>query len=304
MWRDAYTAASLLCACATALAAAQPAAVAPPAVHKPMRQPASAAEAPTSQPAAAPSTAHGPAADGSAPDNRKDSQTAAAAANSTARKTLPESACRAAEEALRQLDMAALLGGPLFRPLLDACIAELQERLAAAAAAALPGRCRHELAAGQMQCLSRAATCARTVCPVMAVRAVGQHARQGACVLLQVASPSASGRSVRSQQPAALWTASKGSLQATRARWRAAMGSHRPWNWRCRCRQERCSLSWCSGNRCHRWRGAHQRASACTLVVPFCCTDVCEKCVIGHWTARVFDVFEAENVRFQLRTAF
>ena len=244
MWRDAYTAASLLCACATALAAAQPAAVAQleaPAVHKPILQPASVAEAPTSQPAAAPSTAHGPAADGSAPDNRMDSRTAAAAADSTARKTLPESACRAAEEALRQLDMAALLGGPLFRPLLDACIAELQEHLAAAAAAALPGRCRHELAADAVS--PRAASCARTVCPVLAVRGVGQHARQGACVLLQMASPSASGRSVHSQQPAALWTESKGGLQATRGRWQAAMGSHRPWNWRCRCRRERCSLS-------------------------------------------------------------
>lgn len=42
----------------------------------------------------------------------------------------------AAEEALRQLDMAALLGGPLFRPLLDACIAALQTDIDSAAVAA------------------------------------------------------------------------------------------------------------------------------------------------------------------------
>lgn len=89
MWRNAYTAGSLLCAYKLAgTSAAQPAA------HQAASIPESASGTPTSDSIAAISAA-------------------------------------AAAHALRKLDMAALLGGPLFRPQLDACIASLQTSVSA-----------------------------------------------------------------------------------------------------------------------------------------------------------------------------
>lgn len=99
IWRNAYTAASLLCAYGMAgLAPAQPA--------QPMAQQADGT----------PEEAHGRTTS----DRRiaaPDSSVAVSAA--------------AATRALRQLDMATLLGGPLFRPQLDACIGSLQSGVAA-----------------------------------------------------------------------------------------------------------------------------------------------------------------------------
>ena len=95
VWRDAYTASSLLCAYGVAgLAPAQP-----------MAQQADGM----------PEKVHGTTSDRSVamPDSR-------AAINAAA-----------ATRALRQLDMATLLGGPLFRPQLDACIGSLQTSVAA-----------------------------------------------------------------------------------------------------------------------------------------------------------------------------
>ena len=91
MWRNAYTAASLLCAVSLA------------GLAQPQRHARRQAADVTSE--------H--ARDAS----RVDSETAVSTA--------------AALRALRQLDMAALLGGPLFRPQLDACIASLQTRVSA-----------------------------------------------------------------------------------------------------------------------------------------------------------------------------
>ena len=91
-WRNAYTAASLLCAYKLAgVPAAQPA---QPAAHEAADVPENANDMPTSDSIAAISAA-------------------------------------AAAHALRQLDMAALLGGLLFRPQLDACIASLQTSVSA-----------------------------------------------------------------------------------------------------------------------------------------------------------------------------
>lgn len=98
MWRNAYTAASLLCAYGVAgLAPAQP------AQH--MAQHADGM----------PEKAHGTTS------NRSVAMPDSSAAISAAAATL----------ALRQLDMATLLGGPLFRPQLDACIGSLQTTVAA-----------------------------------------------------------------------------------------------------------------------------------------------------------------------------
>jgi hypothetical protein len=106
MWRNVYTAASLLCAYGMAgLAPAQPA--------QPMAQQADGM----------PEKAHGRTTSDrgvAIPDGSvavADSSVAISAA--------------AATRALRQLDMATLLGGPLFRPQLDACIGSLQTGVAA-----------------------------------------------------------------------------------------------------------------------------------------------------------------------------
>ena len=101
IWRNAYTAASLLCAYGMA-------GLAPPQPAKPMAQQADGT----------PEEAH---AHGRTTSDRRvaapDSSDAVSAA--------------AATRALRQLDMATLLGGPLFRPQLDACIGSLQSSVAA-----------------------------------------------------------------------------------------------------------------------------------------------------------------------------
>ena len=100
VWRDAYTAAVLLCVCI------------PP-------------EAPNARIAACASASGTIPASVTQPESSATAaQSAAVPANGAATTACSESSAPA--EALRQLDMAALLGGPLFRPTLDACTSALQ----------------------------------------------------------------------------------------------------------------------------------------------------------------------------------
>jgi hypothetical protein len=99
MWRNAYTAASLLCASGMA-----------------GLLPAEAAQFVAQQGVGPPEKAHG----------RTTSTSSVAVSDSSVAVS-----AAAATRALRQLDMATLLGGPLFRPHLDACIGSLQTTVAA-----------------------------------------------------------------------------------------------------------------------------------------------------------------------------
>ena len=100
VWRDAYTAATLLCVC-----------VPPGASHA--KAAACASDSNTATASAPQPNASTIAA-----------QSLVVPANGATATACSEGSALA--EALRQLDMAALLGGPLFRPALDACISTLQ----------------------------------------------------------------------------------------------------------------------------------------------------------------------------------
>ena len=140
-WRDCYTAASLLCVAAEASAA-----------------PTSISASNSSATAPAPASAglagadpHAPAAKGDATETAEDHSEAAEECPLSQASPTPHVASKpgsdrwgadvaapaAAASAMRQLDMAALMGGPLLRPVVDAAVGRLQEAAIAAAEHAL-----------------------------------------------------------------------------------------------------------------------------------------------------------------------